>query len=705
MKTSVFAGALLCVVTATADGQCADGSPPPCGITRAERIDANAIAILPFRVTDSSLVYLREGLPYLLAAQFNGDAGPKAVDPDETFRVVNGVKGVRSDLSSADRVRVARILGAGQVVIGAVVGTARRITVTASIINMPDGTVRVPTIVFEGSADSLAAAAATLSLRLEGRASGALRISTNGSGTTSDSAVAEYLAGHVARRSGGDAVSHFIRALQLDSTFVLAAYWLTVLRRMENAFPNDQWAFHLAWKQRDRLSPDQRVLLEACVGPNGPAVNSDRATIRHAIERASAMQPNSFEAWFLVGDSYLHDGALLGYQDPLARAKRALDRAIALDTTRGLLQHLGVIAFVQGDRAGAARWAAAIERRWPGEPVALDGRYASLVLSGPPAALSSVRDDLGRMSRWPNLHVAYLPQSERDSLMARIYALAPEDARRDIAQTDYIWSTNAGRPARAAAAGKTAWPSDTLQADLWALRFGAADSATVERAFRLLSARTEAVGRTRDGECEVMAARLRRSDTSGVRKVASVLISRADGAIACGLVLSSLAESFGPRGKAAVVSADSVMRALPGEAGIRFPHFNHDVAVAFARFGDYASAAAAARRRFFARAWRLTVTYRDEGRWALLAGDTASAAIAFRRYLQLMADPEPTLVPERDSIRATLALIDRRSARPSRAPRPATAGVYPSGTRSPAPGTPPSAAPGSQPPNAESRKR
>jgi len=52
---------------------------------------------------------------------------------------------------------------------------------------------------------------------------------------------------------------------------------------------------------------------------------------------------------------------------------------------------------------------------------------------------------------------------------------------------------------------------------------------------------------------------------------------------------------------------------------------------------------------------------RDEGRWAALAGDTASAIRAFRHYLLWREDPEPSLIPERDSVLAELTrLLEKR---------------------------------------------
>jgi hypothetical protein len=56
----------------------------------------------------------------------------------------------------------------------------------------------------------------------------------------------------------------------------------------------------------------------------------------------------------------------------------------------------------------------------------------------------------------------------------------------------------------------------------------------------------------------------------------------------------------------------------------------------------------------------LSGSLREEGRLAALAGDRDGAIKAYRWYLTLVADPEPSLVPRRDSVRAELAKLERK---------------------------------------------
>jgi hypothetical protein len=54
------------------------------------------------------------------------------------------------------------------------------------------------------------------------------------------------------------------------------------------------------------------------------------------------------------------------------------------------------------------------------------------------------------------------------------------------------------------------------------------------------------------------------------------------------------------------------------------------------------------------------VRSREEGRLAALDGDTAGAVRAYRRYLALRREAEPSLVPQRDSVQAEVTRLTRQ---------------------------------------------
>ena len=131
----------------------------------------------------------------------------------------------------------------------------------------------------------------------------------------------------------------------------------------------------------------------------------------------------------------------------------------------------------------------------------------------------------------------------------------------------------------------------------------------------------------------------------------------------CGQVLRAVLASTvssNPRSTLALLlRADSMMKITTVNYGT---YWNYDLALGFARRGEYAAAAAAVRRRFVDASnlpRRLVLSLRQEGRWAAQAGDIAGAIEAYEHYLLWRGDPEPALVPQRDSVRAELAAISR----------------------------------------------
>jgi hypothetical protein len=80
--------------------------------------------------------------------------------------------------------------------------------------------------------------------------------------------------------------------------------------------------------------------------------------------------------------------------------------------------------------------------------------------------------------------------------------------------------------------------------------------------------------------------------------------------------------------------------------------------------GDLDGALEAVRRReyLFTRSAYLSTYLREEGRLAALSGDAEGAIAAYRQYLAMRDDPESTLEPDVDAIRAEIARLEREGA-------------------------------------------
>ncbi len=88
---------------------------------------------------------------------------------------------------------------------------------------------------------------------------------------------------------------------------------------------------------------------------------------------------------------------------------------------------------------------------------------------------------------------------------------------------------------------------------------------------------------------------------------------------------------------------------------------NIQIAQLWEREGDPHAALRAIARRSERFSWAplyLSTLLREEGRLAALTGDTARAVSAYRHYLAFRPDPQASLKPGVDSIRAQLAALE-----------------------------------------------
>ncbi len=298
--------------------------------------DPDVVFVAPFRVTspDTSLRYLREAGVDLLGALLRGDGLPRAVDTrlvlarwDQATSAADGTL----DLDQA--FEVARRCGAVLLLLGDVVVANGQVTARGQLYRVKSKRVIVDRVMSGGEDDAvqlLHRLGAAVIAQLMG--DGEERV-----GTLSDSidAVRAYLQGVRAFRAGDrrNAERHFDRALQIDSTFAVAALW--------NAMFDHQGAegiearAQIAWRLRHRLAPADRALLlgHFAIGPNYPGT-SDMVSLLGAAEEAARLNPDRSEAWTRFGMYMLVHGPQ-AFGDAVPRAARALDSAIALDSAFG----------------------------------------------------------------------------------------------------------------------------------------------------------------------------------------------------------------------------------------------------------------------------------------------------------------------------------------------------------------------------------
>jgi hypothetical protein len=129
------------------------------------------------------------------------------------------------------------------------------------------------------------------------------------------------------------------------------------------------------------------------------------------------------------------------------------------------------------------------------------------------------------------------------------------------------------------------------------------------------------------------------------------------------LILDALLSSADRRSDASakLVRLDSMLRDAPVTLGPLIQGGNLIAARLWERSGDLNRALAAVRRRVrLVGGPELYATYlREEGRLAAATGDREGAARAYRRYLTLRENAEPSLQPQVVKVRTELARIER----------------------------------------------
>jgi hypothetical protein len=674
-----------------------------------EPAERAVVAVLPFRVggAEPGLRALREGMVDLLVARIGTDIGLRSVDAGSVLRAWRRAGGADTvDLTLEQDAAVATRLRAGRFLVGAVAGTATHLTLTATLFDV--GTARSHARAsVEGPVDSLPVLVDRLAASLlaldAGESEGRLASLTS----TSLPAVQAYLAGRGLNRRGQwlAAGDQFAKAVELDSTFVLAAFELMHARlRVGNGTQDIVRGERLAWAGRDRLNPVDRLRLERDLGRQYPSAPTMRDRIAIA-EQLVAMAPEDAEAWDALAALYYLYGATIELPDWRERARRTFEEAFALDSSNLLILHrLPEIYAERGDSAALrrivalARTLADSGRDDGGRSPTTLYRFLSAYHLGDSAEtrrlrrrlFDSVPDTWYQLQALPDFGL--LRAEDGDSVDAlRLASARTEPERRQALSLSHAWQLERGRPLRAAAATQNLDSTATALADVQELVFWGGDRIVGARGARVLeraitNPRPSAPGATPPPnaaarlfrEATILAEyRLANDDTLGARRLVERLRSlqpAADSAHlrelhdATILMLEAQLATANHRPEALALTArlDSVLRLGPRMLVRNWEYvpFYQMANLVSARLweahGDVPRALAATRRRIY-RLWPsafLSTYVREEARLAALAGDRAGAIRAYRHYVALRSDPEPAQRADLAAARAGLARLE-----------------------------------------------
>ena len=654
-------------------------------------VDPNVVAVFPFRVggADPAVEYLGEGMVDLLAAKLTGEGGPRAVDPRAVVSAWRRAVATDVDFTEAEALEVARSLGAGRALLGGLVGNPNRIVLNASLIGVPGGRTGAQASV-EGATDSLTTLVDQLTAQLLAREAGEAQQRLAALTSTSLPALRAYLDGQAAYRRGGFAAAgeHFAQAIDLDSTFALAALGL-VAARFWTANVFDPGGIRVAWTHRDRLSARDRAGLIAYAGPRYPRAPSSAERLA-AAERAVEAAPDRPEASYFLGEIYYHQGPALGLTNAHQLADDAFGRAVELDSAFSPpLSHLVDLAVLKDDKA-------ALERLGP-LYLEVDSvgdfrdylHWEIAVALGDSATADSLRTHFPSMSTL-GLR-AVIRQSELRGVASQDVELAAAVLRGRTGTRAERWGTllllhdmelNGGRPSQALAitdALEQVQPRPRFHLRIRVLDglYGGGDPDAAVQAAQELASHASAPLSDRVEErafqyadiCAVEQWRLWHGDLDAadrsIAQLRSASFPRDSSATVsfaslCATLLDALLAELQarPDADALLAQLDSLMRTDPeGSYGFE----NLVVAHLHEAQGDLAAAHESLRRRVYFFTRYLSTYLREEGRLAALIGDTDAAIEAYRHYLALRDDPEPALAGEVARVRSELAKLTGES--------------------------------------------
>jgi tetratricopeptide (TPR) repeat protein len=502
-------------------------------------------------------------------------------------------------------------------------------------------------------------------------------------------ALRAYLSGMWLYRRGQykAAGTDFARAVALDSSFALAALGLMQASVWYGEFGLYNAAGKKAWAHREKLSPRDRAMLVAQLGPKYPRPSSSAEMIASAA-RYRDLAPDRADAWFNLADQLFHFGWLAGIAAAHPQSENALRQAIAIDSTYApALEHLVLLAARRGDTAATRRYAnlylqadsageSAAGVRWRlavavgdsatadsiagmrvplpptsnsiiswmgledgvrvgqshallksiGEREVREGQYGSYMMLHDAALMLGRPDEAREFLRHYEREVGPVPREYlKDALTAD-----GSSASADTASSMLRRQLTQPRPAAGPQLG--GWTGTQCLAPLWEA-FGHGD----------VTAARGALPRLRD------VAR----DTLPIAEYASVCALLVDGVIAV--------TERAPDVRVRVARADSAMKTGPANATQEFG--NVVVSRLLESIGDKQGALSAIRRRsfFIGRKPAYGTMLRTEARLAAELGDTPAAVAAYRQYLALRETVEPSLAAEVEHVRAELKRLERAS--------------------------------------------
>jgi tetratricopeptide (TPR) repeat protein len=354
---------------------------------RGHELQPDIVAVMPFHLVGSGVDLWGEGLVDLLSTALDGTGAYHASDPRAVLIKWGKEIGGPEELAAPEQAaRVATQLGAGNMILGSVITTAPgEVRVAAELFNVrwlrKDASAAV-----EGPESEMTHLVDQLTVDLlksiwqEGDVP-EVRVSTVT--TSSIPALRAYLEGEQAFRRSRftDAQQAFGRAVELDSTFAIAAH------RLSFAYGWALGAFEEEHIRNAQLAARHTAGLPArdsllITGHKLVDIDGDLNVIE-LYENLTRRYPDDYEAWYGFGEALYHLGDQVGYGRD--RVVDAMARAYAIDSTIApSLFHLIQGTYLRDDMDAAREWTARYLAIDSTSPYSQGLRLASALRLGPP---------------------------------------------------------------------------------------------------------------------------------------------------------------------------------------------------------------------------------------------------------------------------------------------------------------------------------
>jgi tetratricopeptide (TPR) repeat protein len=573
------------------------------------------------------------------------------------------------------------------VIQGSLVGQPDRFVMNASLLEMPSARTVAQTSV-EGGKDSIFAMVDHLALRLLALGAGASESQLEALTTRSPEALRAYLDGQAAYRRGAfpEATAHLERAVGLDSTFALAASALIESSGWFSRPSVDmERVRRLAWQYRDRLHAVDQKVLSIRLGPLWPAPTPHTIEI-DTRERLTLELPESPLAWYYLGDELFHYGGLADVPDAMERARIAFEAAVRRDSLFAApAEHLARVALVQGDTAALRRWTrhrlALDSTSFSSRAIRLDQAWAIPNPVERRWAEAFLRDsaELLLVSAWIYLSPISSGVAGKGDTVLRA-AIARGGSREELqnaALTRIAWLVMKGRLAEAGRAldqvGRG--PDRSREVALRDIEFSllTEEGFAGDNRIRYPSVEAEppwleaivALERNDEQSLQRSLTDLRARAAEPViqdRRRLSGSVLREDERLGLrGLILTIEAKRAQQRG-----SPDAERLRLAADSAARgWELYSWETSLLLAGVheaaGDPQRALIALDRNYLSlgvpQLIGLPTRWRMEGRLAAKLGQPERAIRSFTNYMMWRTDPDPALIPQRDSVRKELAAL------------------------------------------------